>query len=279
MGYGSGIIRISTVGNAMCGLTGIAVGKRYSDEELERVKELFTRTLLAHEERGWEATGVSAIWPDSHYTVLKKPQRASEFIETGDYGNFLRTWDKDVCTLLGHTRKPTKGSIWNEDNNHPIIVGDTLGIHNGTIKNDDLLFKNENLARKAEVDSEVIFSMLNNIHWNNKYDCHSHHFVSEVQTCTEKMTGSFTTISVNLKRPSELLLLKYNQPLSYHYSQSLETLFFTSRYIFLRKAFGRSVVTEALPNKSAYVFNLFTNSVPKGQPNLQFPIISYTDKV
>lgn len=263
----------------MCGLTGIVMGKRYSNEELERVKELFTRTLLAHEERGREATGVIAIWPDSRYTILKKPLPASEFIQTEEYRNFLRAWDKDVCTLLGHTRKPTKGSVWNEDNNHPLIVGDTLGIHNGTIKNDDSLFKNENLARKAEVDSEVIFSMLNNIYCNNNYDCRSDSFASEVQTCTKKMTGSFTTISVNLKHPHELLLLKYNQPLSYHYSRSLDTLFFTSRYIFLRKAFGRSVVTEALPNKSAYVFSLFTNFVPKGQPYLQFPIISYADKV
>ncbi len=75
---------------------------------------------------------------------------------------------------------------------------------------------------------------------------------------SKKMTGSFTTISVNLKHPHELLLLKYKQPLSYHYSKSLETLFFTSGYIFLRKAFGRSVVTEALPSKSAYLFNLQT---------------------
>jgi hypothetical protein len=137
------------------------------------------------------------------------------------------------------------------------------------------LFKKENLARKAQVDSEVIFSMLNNIHCNNNCDCHSEHFASEVQTCTKKMIGSFTTISVNLKHPHELLLLKYNQPLSYHYSQSLETLFFTSRYVFLRKAFGRSVVTEALPNKYAYLFNLYTSLVPKGQPYLQIPIVSY----
>jgi len=198
----------------MCGLTGILIGKRYKKGELKMVKELFTRTLLAHEERGREATGVISIWPNGNYKILKKPIRSSEFIKTKEYKNFLRKWDKNVCVLLGHTRKPTKGSVWNDENNHPLIVGDTVGIHNGTIKNDDSLFKKENLARKAEVDSEVIFSTLNNIHCNNNYDCRSDNFASEVQTCTKKMTGSFTTISVNLKHPHELLLLKYNQPLS-----------------------------------------------------------------
>ncbi|MCK4944150.1 MAG: class II glutamine amidotransferase [Candidatus Aminicenantes bacterium] len=261
----------------MCGLTAISIGKRYRKDELKRVKELFTQILLAHEERGREATGVVIIWPDSHYLILKRPIPASEFIKTPEYRDFLKEWDKKVCTVQGHTRKPTKGSTWNEDNNHPLIIGDIVGVHNGTIKNDDLLFKKENLQRIAQVDSEVIFSMLNNI-YNNCTDHHSD-FVSEVQECTKKMTGTFTTISVNLRNPCELLLLKYNQPLSYHYSHSLETLFFTSRYIFLRKAFGRSVITEALPSKTAYLFNLNSNSESRSKPVIQFPIVSADNNI
>ena len=146
---------------------------------------------------------------------------------------------------------------------------------NGTIKNDDLLFKNENLQSIAQVDSEVIFSMLNNIN----YDDFSTRFVSEIQRYTEKLTGSFTTLSVNLKHPHKLLLLKYDQPISYHYSHSLDTLFFTSRYIFLRKAFGRPVITEALRSKTAYLFNLSSDSKPRGKPVLQFPIVSADNNI
>jgi glucosamine 6-phosphate synthetase-like amidotransferase/phosphosugar isomerase protein len=259
----------------MCGLTGILIGKTYGENELKQVKELFTRTLLAHEERGREATGVIAFRPDGTFFMVKEPLPAGEFIKTSGYRDFLKRWDKNICTLLGHTRKPTKGSRWNHDNNHPVMAGEIVGIHNGTIDNDDSLFEKENLERKAQVDSEVIFSLLKNI----PFDIYPHQsaFSAEIQACTRKLTGSFTTLSVNRKDPRKLLLLKYNQPMSYHYSKNLDTLFFTSRYIFLRKAFGRSVVTEALPGRTAYIFDLFTNSVPRGQPICQFPISSADD--
>ena len=258
----------------MCGLTGISIGKKYDSDELKKVKELFTQILLAHEERGREATGVIAVWPDSRYIIVKDSLPASEFVKTPAYLDFIGKLDGNVRTLLGHTRAPTKGNVRNDSNNHPLIIGNTVGVHNGTIKNDDALFKNENIKRIGEVDSEVIFSMLDNIHHKCNYHSHSNCFVSEVQACTQKMTGSFTTISINLEHPHELLLLKYNQPLSYHYSKPLDTLFFTSRYVFLRKAFGRAVLTEALPSRSAYLFDLFANTAPKGQPVLQFPITS-----
>ncbi len=260
----------------MCGLTGILIGKTYSEKELLQVKELFTRTLLAHEERGREATGAIALRPDGSYTMIKEPQPACEFIETGKYRDFLDTWDSSVCTILGHTRKPTKGSRWNPLNNHPVIVGETVGIHNGTISNDDSIFEKEEFHRNGEVDSEVIFSLLNSIPGNKKNDRAG--FAAAIQTCTAKLTGSFTTISLSFKEPRKLLLLKYNQPLSYHYSKNLDTFFFTSRYIFLRKAFGRSVVTEAMPGRTAFIFDLSNVSLPRGGPISQFSISAAEEK-
>jgi len=121
----------------MCGLTGIVIGKNYAKDELEKVQELFTQVLLAHEERGREATGVTAIRPDSTCTILKKAIAASEFIKTGEYRDFLAAWDNNVSILLGHTRKPTKGPVFNNVNNHPIVVGDTVGVHNGTVSNNN----------------------------------------------------------------------------------------------------------------------------------------------
>lgn len=257
----------------MCGIIGIVIGKRYSNEEMKKVKDLFTQVLVAHEERGREATGVAAIFPDSKYIIKKAPVPASEFVKSKEYSNFLKQVTKNTGILLGHTRKPTKGSQWNSENNHPIVTGDTIGVHNGTIKNDDFLFKYEGFSRNSEVDSEVIFSLLNKVN----YEDFSGQFVSDVQKSTRKLTGSFTTISLNLKHPSKILVLKYDQPLSYHYSRSLETLFFTSRYVFLRKAFGRSVVTEALPGKTGFLFDLTSESGIKGEYMRKFPIESSDD--
>lgn len=151
----------------MCGLAGIVIGKKYSNKELKRVKELFTQILIAHEERGKEATGVAAISPHSGYIMAKSPIPASEFVRSKKYENFLKKVTKKATILLGHTRKPTKGTHWNPKNNHPIVYGKTLGVHNGTIKNDDFLFQYEGLKRNAEVDSEVIFSLLNQVSYSN----------------------------------------------------------------------------------------------------------------
>lgn len=254
----------------MCGLTGIVIGKKYNRKERNIVKDLFTNILIEHEERGKEATGVTAIWPDSKYIIQKSPVPASEFVKSKEYNEFIKKLDSKVSIILGHTRKPTKGTHWNMDNNHPIKIGDIVGVHNGTIKNDDHLFNSEGLERHAEVDSEIIFSILNEVNFNDNPE----KLTRSIQGATRKLTGSFTTLSVNIKRPTKILLLKYNQPMSYHYSKSLETIFFTSKYLFLRKAFGKSVVTEALQSKTAYMFDLFSNSVPKGEPYMKFPIES-----
>lgn len=254
----------------MCGLIGIVIGKKYNRKERNIVKDLFTNILIEHEERGKEATGVTAIWPDSRYIIQKSPVPASEFVKSKEYKKFLKKLDSNMSILLGHTRKPTKGSPWNMENNHPITIGNIVGVHNGIIKNDDHLFNSEGLERHAEVDSEIIFSILNKVNFNDNFGKLAH----SIQEVTQKLTGSFTTLSVNVKHPTKILLLKYNQPISYHYSKSLEALFFTSRYLFLRRAFGKSVVTEALPSKTAYMFDLFANSVPKGEPCLKFPIKS-----
>lgn len=61
-------------------------------------------------------------------------------------------------------------------------------------------------------------------------------------------------MAVDMRRPTQLLVLKRRNPLCLHYEASLMALFFSSRYVFLRKAFGHSVRTEALPSRCTYLF-------------------------
>ena len=56
-------------------------------------------------------------------------------------------------------------------------------------------------------------------------------------------------------RPTRLLALKHLRPLCFHYEPALQVVFFSSRYLFLRKAFGRSVLTEALEPNHGFVFD------------------------
>ncbi len=60
---------------------------------------------------------------------------------------------------------------------------------------------------------------------------------------------------MDLRKPTHLLALKYDMPLCVHYHEPWDALCFSSRYLFLRKAFGRSVITEALSTRHAYLFD------------------------
>lgn len=257
-------------GADVCGLIGIFIGRMLSHEELNILHDLLTQLLLAHEERGREATGVTLLDRTGHHELMKLPIAASEFVQTNEYQSLLRHWDRGICSVLGHTRKPTKGSQWNPDNNHPLKIGDTIGIHNGTITNDDQLFAQRPSPRMAEVDSEIIFTMLDAI----PQAIGNSDFIQAVQDCTRQFTGQFTTMSVNTSRPTKVLVLKYNLPLSFHYSTRLQTLFFASRYLFLRKAFGHQVCTEALDTKTGFIFDLWEKRGKHGVPVQTFSIES-----
>lgn len=63
-------------------------------------------------------------------------------------------------TVILHTRWATQGSPENNDNNHPIVTGGVVGVHNGHLNNDDELFKWIGGERIGQVDSEAAFALL-----------------------------------------------------------------------------------------------------------------------
>jgi len=259
----------------MCGLAGVLIGDNSNGEVLERIKGLFTMNLLANEERGKEATGVSVLNCDCAFFVKKSPTRASQFIESKSYKNFMNDMVGEEATiLLGHTRRPTKGTPDNNDNNHPVVVGDTVGIHNGTITNDDEIFLSKDRRRDRKrrrigsVDSEAIFALMDEIDPSQPLEG----YVEEVRSAASLLVGSYTTMFFNRILPHNIFLLKYDNPISVHYAQDLNSLFFSSGYVFLRRAFGRSVITEALPSKRGYVFDSRLLNERKKQPLLHFAL-------
>jgi len=236
----------------MCGLTGVLLyPARRSAAEWRAIADVATANLLANEERGREATGIAVIQANGRYQVFKQPVPASELVKVRDYQQVLATVGDDTVCILGHTRMPTKGSRWRNANNHPLLAGHVIGVHNGTISNDDHIFAHLGLPRAGEVDSEVIFRLqdaVDPLRYNGRYP-------TLVQERVSLLEGTFATLSVDLRKPTGLLVLKQLQPLCLHYEPELEALFFSSRYVFLRKAFGRSVVTEALESGRGFYFD------------------------
>lgn len=110
--------------------------------------------LMGIENRGRHATGFAYHdEDDGKVYYAKAPLTASEFLETNKQLENL----KGKRTVILHTRMTTKGSASNNDNNHPILAGGVVGVHNGVLGNDDEIFIEKGWDRKGTVDSEVLF--------------------------------------------------------------------------------------------------------------------------
>lgn len=265
--------------NLMCGLVGTVLPEHIAASDLEKIRAIFVNNLLANEIRGPKATGVVVSQADGTVFSLKQPIAASKFVETPEFKEFMAIHvNLDTRLLLGHTRDPTKGSINNHVNNHPIIVGDTVGVHNGVITNDDAIFlelaeKNHLDERIGSVDSEAIFALFDEVGG----ECPLAEYVTEISARVRLLCGSFTTLFFNKKKPTQLFCLRYDNPISCHFDEALGCLFFSSRYIFLRKTFGRVVISEGMSGKTGFVFDALTVQQGKKEPICTFPLQECVD--
>lgn len=145
----------------MCGIAAILLYPQARPPQIwQEIAEIFTRNLLFNEARGQEATGAAVVQADGTLHVFKAPIPASRFIHLPEYHAILQRLNSQTTLLCGHTRQPTKGTTSQNENNHPLQVGAVLGVHNGHIENDDALFSQYGYPRAGQVDSEIIFRML-----------------------------------------------------------------------------------------------------------------------
>ncbi len=237
----------------MCGLSGVLLAPRArSAAERREIAAVFTRNLLANEERGREATGVAVIQSDGSWHLAKAPVPASIFVHDAEYRRVLASLDADTVMILGHTRLPTQGDPAHNSNNHPLQAGNVIGIHNGRVHNDDALAAHFHLSRAAEVDSEVIFHLLDRLFPLSP----SGVYLDALTDTITRIEGSLAVLAVDLRRPDRLVLIKSGSPLSLHHDLATGTLHLSSRYLFLRRTFGRASQTldEMLPPSCAALF-------------------------
>lgn len=202
----------------MCGIAGIAYTER--SKELEDWSPQETAQLLfpALRHRGPHAFGWMAYDGDElTYDTF-----------TGDVGK-LSNLDKvhvpdDARWMVLHVRWATHGDVGNQHNNHPILHGNILGVHNGVLRNEDkILDVTGREYDDAEVDSEAIFAAVNK--WGHREGL-------------RKIEGDMATVYTRADHPDYLYFAKsHGRPLVFARTRAGSLVWASERKI-LHEVFG-----------------------------------------
>jgi len=169
---------------------------------------LFTQLLVMSECRGPHTTGIAWLNRAGEQRLFKLPAHAGQFVTYKAYQEVLSGIDNRTTILLGLTRWRTRGDERVNCNNHPILAGDIIGAHNGTIYNADyLLFRRIKLRRFAQVDSELLFRLAHNDVRDDRID------MERFKTRLGLYRGQITAVLAFRLDPKTILVLKGNKPL------------------------------------------------------------------
>jgi len=142
----------------MCGIAGFCLS---ADEHIN-ARKVSMALLKQIKSRGTDATGAAWVTPavkdrgtKATIAVSKAPVPATLF------DPYIAKMPAKARRVILHTRYATQGSPLNNLNNHPIVSGKIVGVHNGHLSNDDDVFSYFSEARKGQVDSEAAFALLN----------------------------------------------------------------------------------------------------------------------
>lgn len=155
----------------MCGIFGVITGgdPAFSPRYLAyTVNHLFKLS----ESRGKEASGCAVLSGDT-IRVYKDAVPASQLIRSRQYKDLLKRAiqnngsspgnyvNRGRLAIIGHSRLVTDGSRESHENNQPVIVDGTVGIHNGIVVNTRELWRQfPSLKRRYDVDTEIILSLI-----------------------------------------------------------------------------------------------------------------------
>ena len=228
----------------MCGIVGVFAFNNAEEKKQAKKREamtfLFTELLQETQIRGKDATGVSALFEDGNFVIQKGGVPADEFISNyGDsnsnynsFVEFCRTHKEPLKLLVGHCRKSSVGSNFNNSNNHPICAGEIIGVHNGTLTNHETVFKKLDCERDGTVDSEAIMRLLQVY----TKDCTEPFTVDMLADVACHLDGAFSVIAYNANNPYQVALMRRQRPLEIIIIKSLKLMVIVSEKIFFDKA-------------------------------------------
>lgn len=236
----------------MCGIVGIfnmtnAKDTTFSEKDKSfLIKYLLSELTMETESRGKDATGYFSLFQDGNGVGLKHGIKATDFCtkdwDEGEYTfqNHLKLLEayhnevSPVASALSHCRAKTIGPETDNDNNHPIYVGDLVGIHNGCLSNHSKIYSNikEEIERIGAVDSEMIVQLL----WLATEKGEKEFDTSMVKYVTEKLDGSYAFICLNKKDPNSVFFIRDTRPIEFIYLRQAGLLVVVSEKKFFSAA-------------------------------------------
>ncbi len=198
----------------MCGIATVSIGRRSRGRiPYNLLRELVRELLYELQPRGTDASGIAIInEPDSgvNSVVFKKPLRPHRFVVRPKFDEVLGHIGPQTNFILLHARATSVGDTSEDFNNHPIITPPVIGIHNGTLYNDQSLFKrfSKSFEREGDVDSEIIFRLYN-------------HFTDDLglppkqamQATSEKLWGAYTGALIDTRYSHRMVMFKFQRSL------------------------------------------------------------------
>jgi glucosamine 6-phosphate synthetase-like amidotransferase/phosphosugar isomerase protein len=194
----------------MCGIATISVGRgRRGRIPYPKLRGLTQEILVELASRGQDASGIAVVNDDECF-VFKKPLRPSRLVVRPRFREILNKIGPQTNFIMLHSRSASVGGNEDNYNNHPIIADPVVGIHNGTLYNSQELFKkhSRDFSPEGSVDSEVIFRLF------HMYKERGLSPDKAMKRVAHKLDGAFTGAVVDLRKTSQMLMFKYERPLS-----------------------------------------------------------------
>lgn len=261
----------------MCAILGISLMNGSTFRNNVKLGTLLQTLFLECEPAGRNATGVAFCSRD-HVRVLKKDVRASIFVKSVAYTQAVRAFAdvsipsrKAPISILGHCRLKTQGTEKNNVNNHPIIADNIIGIHNGVIGNDGDLFRRfmeqyHNFERAGEVDTEIIFRLLN--HYINQSGNESMSTKTAIIQTIKHLQGSYACAFINRRNPYLLWLFRNRNPTTIYCYPKLGLIIYATTKKAIDTAASIAGIAESPVNlnmskEEAIGINLYTNRITR----------------
>lgn len=230
----------------MCAILGIAFQRGNKIKKDKPIWDALSKLFIYSQVRGRVSTGM-AITHRKDTIVIKDKISGENFVTTKGYHQALRQnfsvmGGKDSAvyppiSVIGHCRFPTKGEPEDNHNNHPIISGKCVGVHNGGIGNDEDIWIKFGIEkqRRGRVDSEAIFGLIDYFIRNNSA---SHANTADaIIEASQFLSGGYACAMVNTRNPYCVFLFKNSMPCIIRHFYGLGFVAWASQVQFLDSAF------------------------------------------